>query len=206
MELTTYISFCIASFLMALMPGPDNIYVLTESLSKGARNGLWIAFGLNSGVVVHTLLAASGLSLILKESELAFQLLSYLGAAYLFYLAFQAAKEKIEVDLKSSNSTTSDSSLYLYRKGVLMNLLNPKVSLFFIAFLPQFINQSTESLILQALLLGLTFLVIGFITFGSIAIGTSQLRRIFLNQKFLKGMKWLKVIVLIVLAIFLLVP
>ena len=98
MELTTYISFCIASFLMALMPGPDNIYVLTESLAKGARNGLWIAFGLNSGVVVHTLLAASGLSLILKESELAFQLLSYLGAAYLFYLAFQATKEKIEVD------------------------------------------------------------------------------------------------------------
>lgn len=206
MALTTYISFCIASFLMALMPGPDNIYVLTESLSKGARNGLWIAFGLNSGVVVHTLLAASGLSLILKESELAFQLLSYSGAAYLFYLAFQAAKEKIEVDLKSSNTTNSDSSIYLYRKGVLMNLLNPKVSLFFIAFLPQFINQSAESLILQALLLGLTFLVIGFITFGSIAIGASQLRRFFLNQKFVMGMKWLKVIVLIVLGVFLLIP
>jgi threonine/homoserine/homoserine lactone efflux protein len=203
MELGVFLSFCLASFLMALSPGPDNIYVLTESLAKGARNGLWIAFGLNSGVVVHTLLAATGLSLILKQSELAFSVVSYLGAAYLLYLAYQASREELQFELETKSAEKSTAAFKLYRTGVLMNLLNPKVSLFFIAFLPQFLGKGSLPLFWQACILGVSFLVIGFVTFGSLALLADRLRTYFLNPKFIKGMKWMKVLVLLVLAGFL---
>ena len=205
MEIGVFLSFCLASFLMALSPGPDNIYVLTESLAKGARNGLWIAFGLNSGVVVHTLLAATGLSLILKQSELAFSVVSYLGAAYLLYLAYQASREDLSFETESGKAEKNTSALKLYRTGVFMNLLNPKVSLFFIAFLPQFLGKGSLPLFWQACILGLSFLVIGFATFGSLALLAHQLRSYFLNPRFVKGMKWMKVTVLLVLASFLFV-
>lgn len=203
MELGVFLSFCLASFLMALSPGPDNIYVLTESLAKGARNGLWIAFGLNSGVVVHTLLAATGLSLILKQSELAFSVVSYLGAAYLLYLAYQASREELQFELETKTVEKSTAAFKLYRTGVLMNLLNPKVSLFFIAFLPQFLGKGSLPWFWQACILGVSFLVIGFATFGSLALLADRLRTYFLNPKFIKGMKWMKVMVLLVLAGFL---
>lgn len=206
MELGVFLSFCLASFLMALSPGPDNIYVITESLAKGSRNGLWIAFGLNSGVVVHTLLAATGLSLIFQQSELAFSIVSYLGAAYLLYLAYQASREDLNFDLDTAQTEQKAPALKLYRTGVLMNLLNPKVSLFFIAFLPQFLDKGSLPLFWQACLLGLSFLVIGFATFGSFALLANQLRTYLLNPQFLKGMKWLKVAVLAILALFLLLP
>lgn len=206
MDYATYFSFCLASFLMALAPGPDNIYVLTESLAKGARNGLWIAFGLNSGVVVHTLLAATGLSLILKQSQFAFSIVSYLGAAYLLYLAYQASREKISVELQSIKNIESESAIKLYRTGVLMNLLNPKVSLFFIAFLPQFLSSTKTNLFIEAIVLGFSFLVIGFFTFGSIALLAERLRYFLVKPSFLKAMKWIKVIVLVVLSILLIIP
>lgn len=206
MELGVFLSFCLASFLMALSPGPDNIYVITESLAKGSRNGLWIAFGLNSGVVVHTLLAATGLSLIFQQSEMAFSIVSYLGAAYLLYLAYQASREDLNFDLDTAQTEQKAPALKLYRTGVLMNLLNPKVSLFFIAFLPQFLDKGSLPLFWQACLLGLSFLVIGFATFGSFALLANQLRTYLLNPQFLKGMKWLKVAVLAILALFLLLP
>ncbi|MEQ8909704.1 MAG: LysE family translocator [Vicingaceae bacterium] len=206
MEIGVYLSFCLASFLMALSPGPDNIYVLTESLAKGARNGLWIAFGLNSGVVVHTLAAASGLSLILKNSETAFGVVSYLGAAYLLYLAYQASGEELAVEVEQSEKGGKESALKLYRTGVFMNLLNPKVSLFFIAFLPQFLEPAEWGAFWQACLLGFSFLLIGFITFGGIALLAHRLRSLFLNPKFLKAMKWVKVSVLLLLVLFLLIP
>lgn len=204
METQLYLSFSLAAFLMALMPGPDNLYVVTESLAKGKRNGLWIAFGLNSGVLIHTLAVASGLSLALKKSEEVFLVITYLGVAYLLYLAYQASREK-PMNLEEASSSPKDKAIKLYRTGLLMNLLNPKVSLFFIAFLPQFVREGADwSVFNQFVLLGITFMLIGFITFASFAVLAHQLRALIKKPAFWKATKWIKVMVLLFMATLLL--
>lgn len=200
MEIQLYLSFALAAFLMALMPGPDNLYVVTESLAKGKRNGLWIAFGLNSGVLIHTMAVASGLSLALKKSEVSFTIITYFGVAYLLYLAYNASKEK-PMNLAEASSSKKDKAFKLYRTGLMMNLLNPKVALFFIAFLPQFVREDAHwSVFNQFVWLGITFLVVGFITFASMAILAHQLRRLIQKPIFWKATKWIKVAVLLFMA------
>lgn len=203
MELSVFLSFSLASFLIALMPGPDNIFVLTESIAKGAKNGILIAFGLNSGVLIHTLAAATGVSLILKQSELAFAIIQYAGAAYLLYLAFLAAKEKVEPFKTQVNS--SKGAIKLVRTGFIMNILNPKVSLFFIAFLPQFVQPERGNVSVQMITMGSAFMVIGFLTFSSFALLAHQLRKPLGSLKVLSVIKWTKVSVLVGLAVYLLV-
>lgn len=204
MELSLYLSFCLAAFLLALMPGPDNIFVLTESIAKGAKNGVLISLGLNSGVLVHTLAAATGLSLILKQSELAFTIVQYLGAAYLLFLAYKSSQEKVEAFEMNGSKLTGNWKLV--RTGFIMNVLNPKVSLFFIAFLPQFVRPEQSSVTFQMIIMGGSFMIIGFATFSCFALLAEQLRKPLSSLKFLKGVKWVKVIVLVSLAIFLLIP
>lgn len=188
---------------MALMPGPDNIFVLTESIAKGAKNGILIAFGLNSGVLIHTLAAATGVSLILKQSELAFAIIQYAGAVYLLYLAFLAAKEKVKPFKTQVNS--SKGAIKLVRTGFIMNILNPKVSLFFIAFLPQFVQPERGNVSVQMITMGSAFMVIGFLTFSSFALLAHQLRKPLGSLKVLSVIKWAKVSVLVGLAVYLLV-
>lgn len=185
---------------MALMPGPDNIFVLTESIAKGARNGILIALGLNSGVLVHTFAATTGVSLILKQSELAFSIIQYAGATYLLYLAYLSAKEKVEqFEVKENNEL---GAFKLFRTGFIMNLLNPKVSLFFIAFLPQFVRPESSSVIMQMIIMGIAFMVIGFITFSSFALLANQIRKPLNSLKALWLIKWAKVFVLFGLAVY----
>lgn len=203
MDLSLYLSFCLASFLLALMPGPDNIFVVTESLSKGAKNGVIVAAGLNSGVLIHTLAAATGVSLILKESELAFHLLLYAGVAYLLFLAYKTFLEKAQAPQEESKMTTT-KAWKLFRIGITMNLLNPKVSLFFIAFLPQFISINDFSPMMQMSVMGVSFMLIGFITFATFALLAHQLRKPFESDRFWRYVKWLKFSVLLLLAFFLL--
>ena len=204
MELGIYLSFCLAAFLLALMPGPDNIFVLTESVSKGAKNGILISLGLNTGVLIHTLAAATGVSLLLKQSETAFLIVQYAGAAYLLYLAYKTSKERVEAFQETESSVKS--AFKLIQTGFVMNVLNPKVSLFFIAFLPQFVSVENGNVMQQMTLLGITFMLIGFLTFSSFALLANQLRKPLSNLKSLRVIKWLKVIVLVVLAVFLLLP
>jgi len=200
MELNLVLSFLTASFLLALMPGPDNIFVLTESITKGKRNGIAISIGLCSGVIIHTLAAATGLSLIIQNSAIAFQIIKYLGAAYLLYLAFLTLKEK-----KSEiifNKEKSDFNFWkLVRQGFLMNVLNPKVSLFFIAFLPQFISTDGLNVTIQMMVLGVVFMMISLFTFVMISILSGQLSSFLNNDKFWKYTKYGKAIVLGVLGI-----
>lgn len=102
MEFELLLSFLTASILLSIMPGPDNIFVLTESITKGKKNGILIALGLSLGVLVHTLAAATGLSIIIQKSALAFSIIKYIGAIYLFYLAFMALKDKkVEMTLNT---------------------------------------------------------------------------------------------------------
>ena len=184
------------------MPGPDNLFVLTESITKGRRDGLAISCGLVSGVMIHTLAASTGLSFILQQSAIAFSVLKYMGAAYLFYLAYQSFKEgKHEISAERVFVTERKSFFQLMRKGFTMNLLNPKVSLFFIAFLPQFITKNGWDVTWQMIMLGVLFMIQGLFFFVLIVLLSSQLAVYVNSNKFWKITKWGKIGVLSFLAV-----
>jgi threonine/homoserine/homoserine lactone efflux protein len=202
MELGLILSFLGASVILSLMPGPDNIFVLTESLTKGQRNGIAISIGLSLGVLIHTIAAATGLSIIIQKSEIAFSVVKYFGATYLFYLAYQAMKEKkpvLNFDLASEEKNIHFS--LLIKKGFLMNILNPKVALFFIAFLPQFITENGINITIQMIILGLIFMVQALLVFGLISILSSKLTKYVNDPKFWKITKWSKISVLSILGL-----
>ena len=159
--------FIVASTLLALAPGPDNIFVLTQGITKGFKAAFITTLGFTSGVVVHTSAAAFGITIIFQTSELAFDIVKYIGAIYLIYLAYQAYKHRNEpLDLSGKKETSELRKLYI--KAFFMNVLNPKVSIFFLAFLPQFINPANGSVTMQMILLGIIFMIITVIVFGSI--------------------------------------
>jgi len=202
MELELILSFLGASIILSIMPGPDNIFVLTESLTKGWRNGLAISVGLGCGVLIHTIAAATGLSLIIQKSAIAFSIIKYFGAAYLFYLAYQAYKEKKPIlNLQANDYSKKVGFLPLIGKGFLMNVLNPKVSLFFIAFLPQFVSSTGLNITAQMIVLGLIFMLQAIIVFSAISILSSKLTKHVNNPSFWKITKWSKISVLAILGL-----
>ena len=202
MELGLILPFIGASIILSLMPGPDNIFVLTESLTKGQRNGIAISAGLSLGVLLHTIAAATGLSIIIQESAFAFSMLKYFGAVYLFYLAYNALIEKKPIINLNVASIEKDSqALLLIKKGFLMNILNPKVSLFFIAFLPQFTTVGGINITVQMIILGLIFMVQSFLVFSLISMLSSRLTKYINNPKFWKITKWSKISVLLILGL-----
>ncbi len=206
MALELIIAFLGASVLLALMPGPDNIFVLTESVSKGQRNGIGVAIGLGCGVLVHTTIATTGLAFVIQQSEMTFSMIKYLGAGYLFYLAYQSFLETTPtLDLRTDR-VQQVSFFSLVRKGFLMNVLNPKVSLFFIAFLPQFITDDGWNVTTQLLILGFIFMLQTMVVFSSIAVLAGQLTTYVNRPQFWLITKWSKVIILSVLGLMLLLP
>ena len=177
MDLMTYLSFVGAAILLVIAPGPDSLYILTKSLSAGARQGITLAWGLASGPVWHTFLVMVGVAAFIQHSPTAFKVLTYGGAAYLAYLsygAFRAKSEPIVIQTETANHT---KEWKLYRQGLLMNATNPKVLLFFLALLPQFIDQkATLSPSLQIGLMGLTFALLTGLIFSLYALCASRLR------------------------------
>lgn len=167
-ELTQLVYFVAASVALTLLPGPDIIFVLTQSISRGKLAGMATASGLCTGLLFHTSAAAMGVSAILYRSALAFSILKYAGAVYLLYLAFKALKEGEA--LISSNASEERNISLLYRRGIFMNLLNPKVSLFFLAFLPQFVNLEAGNVPSQMIFLGIVFLVQALIVFFLVSV------------------------------------
>ena len=158
MEIGTFFYFLTASILLTLAPGPDILYLLTKSLSSGAKCGITLAAGLVSGIIFHTLLVMLGVAAVIQTSPTAQIILKIFGAGYLLFLsfnAFKAARRGAEISLQKNDAQTK--FFELYRRGVLMNVLNPKVLLFFLAFLPQFINLKSDSASLQIIFLGVTF-------------------------------------------------
>ena len=168
LELQTIVMFVTASTLLALAPGPDILFVLTQSMSKGSRSGIVIALGLCSGLIFHTTAVALGVAVIFQTSALAFSLLKFVGAAYLLYLAFMAFKDASKSKLESSKSRLSLVSLY--KRGILMNITNPKVSIFFLAFLPQFTNPEVGNVTGQIFTLGALFMLCAFVVFTLISL------------------------------------
>jgi threonine/homoserine/homoserine lactone efflux protein len=161
------LSFFGIAVLLALAPGPDNLFVLMQSALWGPRSGLFVVLGLCTGLIGHTLAVAVGLAALFAASATAFTVLKLVGAAYLLYLAWGA--------IRAHGHSTEHvkpprrPGLILYRRGIIMNLTNPKVSLFFLAFLPQFTSPERGSVALQTLSLGLLFMLATLIVFGGIA-------------------------------------
>lgn len=164
-------SFLIAAILLTLTPGPDIIFVATKSLSQGARAGISVAAGLCTGVFFHTALAAFGVSIILRQSPFAFNALKVAGTLYLLWLAFQAFRHRNEGVGNAAGSTGGSRSRFseLYRTGILMNVLNPKVALFFLALLPQFVPEDAERPWLNMLVLGAVFSLQAFVIFSLVS-------------------------------------
>lgn len=160
--------FLLASVLLALTPGPDNLFVLTQSALSGARAGLVVTFGLCSGLIVHTTAVALGVAVIFQTSAIAFTALKVAGAAYLLYLAWQAFRAGASTVQSDKGATIPLGRLYL--RGIIMNVTNPKVSIFFLAFLPQFADPERGSLVLQILLLGAVFAGSTILVFGAVAL------------------------------------
>ena len=181
METSTFFYFLFTSILLTLAPGPDILYLLAKSLADGAKSGIVLACGLVSGIFFHTMLVMLGVAALIQSSPTTLTFLKYFGAAYLLYLAFGALKSSGE--MKLGNAGVKVSYKALYRRGVLMNVLNPKVLLFFLAFLPQFVNVSDTSASLQIALLGLTFAIQGLIIFSLVAICAGRLREVILKNK-----------------------
>lgn len=166
LSLETVIAFVLASVILSLVPGPDNIYVMTNSALKGWRVGFYTTLGLCTGLIGHTFLVAIGVSVIFQTSALAFNGLKIVGACYLIYLGWLSLQSK-ELNISGTGKDNSNRSYYI--TGVIMNLTNPKVALFFLVFLPQFVNISNDSVTIQVLLLGLLFILSALCVFSSIA-------------------------------------
>ena len=167
MTLSTLLYFLGASVALTLAPGPDNTYVVAQGISRGRRAAFVSAMGMCAGVSVHTTAAALGISAALYSSALAFDLLKYAGALYLLYLAVKAVTERGG----TSAQPVADSldCRALFRRGFIMNVVNPKVALFFLAFLPQFVARDTKSIATEMFLLGLVFMLEAVVVLGAIA-------------------------------------
>ena len=158
-----YAGFILVALLLCLTPGSDTIYILTRSAAQGRKAGIVSVLGIMTGCLVHTISAALGLSLILASSAQLFLLVKYLGAGYLIYLGIKMFMEKSPV-FESQNVSFERSDLFkIYRQGVLTNVLNPKVALFFLSFLPQFIQPENVYGPLPFLILGATFMATGLL-------------------------------------------
>ena len=146
--------FIAAAVALGFAPGPDNIFVLTQSALYGRKAGIVVTLGLCTGLLVHTAAVAFGVAVLFQTSELAFTALKLIGAAYLLYLAwgaFRAGKSNLETGETEAKGVRLT---HLYLRGIIMNITNPKVAIFFLAFLPQFADPSRGSLTLQLLLVG----------------------------------------------------
>jgi threonine/homoserine/homoserine lactone efflux protein len=157
-----YVVFLSAGILLNLAPGPDTFYILARSGAEGRAVGVASALGIAGGSIVHTVAAAFGLSVLLATSAIAFDVVRYAGAAYLVYLGVRMLAQRVSVSAPEAN-TRGRRARAAFRQGMLTNVLNPKVALFFLAFLPQFIVTGAAHAKLGFLVLGLSFVGTGLV-------------------------------------------
>jgi len=176
----TALAFFAASVLLALVPGPDNVFVLLHAAVHGARAGLLVVLGLCSGLLFHTAAVALGLAALLAASSAALTALKALGAAYLLWLAWLSWRAP--AGLGTGKSMPALGARQTYLRGVLMNISNPKVALFFLAFLPQFVQPAGGPVALQILQLGGVFMLATLLTFGAIALLAGRFGQLLQNS------------------------
>jgi threonine/homoserine/homoserine lactone efflux protein len=193
----------LATAALAISPGPDNIYVLTQGVTNGKKHGLATVAGLMAGCLIHTTLLAFGVSALIKESETLFFAIKLFGAAYLAFLAYRVFKSDTAISL-SKKDVAKKSLAKLFKEGFIMNVLNPKVTIFFLAFFPGFLFSDSISTLLQFYVLGFLFIIVSTIVFGSIAVLSGAISN-YLTKSSTIGifLKWLQIVVFIAIAVYL---
>lgn len=175
MPLHTLIAFVSASLLLAISPGPDNLFVLTQSAARGWKVGVATTFGLCTGLIAHTAAVAFGVAILIRESALAFTALKLAGAAYLLWLAWGAWRAG---PTQIGATGVQPPSLWrMYLRGIAMNVGNPKVAIFFLAFLPQFVSPDAGSAVGQIFILGALFGLSALAVFCGVALAAGAISR-----------------------------
>jgi threonine/homoserine/homoserine lactone efflux protein len=182
-----YWLFVLSGILLNLTPGQDTFFILGNSLGAGRRAGIAAALGIAAGSIVHTLAAALGLSAILATSATAFTVVKLLGAAYLIYIGVRAlaSRSLVPTNVEASGAVAARIA---FRRGIVTNLLNPKVALFFLAFLPQFIDPASERKVEAFLLLGATFITTGLTWCLVLAVAAARCREFLLRRPSVGGL------------------
>ena len=199
------VAFFGVAVLLALSPGPDNLFVLMQSVQRGWRVGIAVVVGLCLGVVVHTMAVALGLAAVFAASSIAFTVLKWCGAAYLAYLAWGAWRAPVSVGKPGDSASTESAISYeisskelltMVRRGVVMNLTNPKVLIFFLAFLPQFADPAIGPVGPQIFVFGAVFILAAFLVFGAIALFSGAFGNLLLRSP--RAQFWLNKITAVV--------
>ena len=199
------VSFILSVGVLAISPGPDNLFVLTQSVTYGRRYGLATIAGLMTGCIIHTSLVAFGVSIIIQQHPKIFISIRVVGAIYLVFLAYKVLKSQgaIAVDNKKIPKKTL---VQLFRVGFLMNVLNPKVTLFFLALFPGFLFSDELSKVVQFYILGGLFILTSMVVFSTVAfLGGAISEKIKNNKEVEIWLKWLQILAFIGIAIFILV-
>ena len=188
--------FLISSLALTLMPGPDILFVINQSLDK-RKNGIITSLGLCTGLIFHTMFLAFGLSALIESNKSVIIFLKYFGTIYLFYLAY------LEIKSENKVNTSLDSKLFL--RGLYMNLINPKVLIFFIAYFPNFLFSDTIKISNQFLLLGFVFIFQALLVFISVSLISNKLiKYIGVDAKNI-SLKYFKSLILIIIALLILI-
>ena len=199
------ISFVLAVSLLAISPGPDNIFVLMQSVVHGKKYGISTIVGLMSGCLVHTTFVAFGVSTIIKENNTIFLVIKLLGAIYLCFLSYSVFKSDATITMTTQN-IQKKTPFQLFKMGFMMNVLNPKVTIFFLALFPGFLFSNELSTVVQFYVLGGVFILVSFVIFSTIALlGGSISERIQQNKQIEVWLKWMQIIVFIGIALFILI-
>ena len=198
-----FLTFIITATFFIMTPGIDTIFVLNKSISQGAKSGIYSTLGVNSGILVHTIFAALGLSIIIAKSVLAFSIIKYAGAAYLIYLGVsKLLTKKHTFGNVQKELIIKDSNLKNYYSGVLTNVLNPKVALFFMAFFPQFIKPEALDNPMPFVFLGTSYAFIGLLWFLILSLFASVFsEKLMSNHLFSKWMDKVSGIVFILMGL-----
>ena len=199
------ISFVLAVSFLAISPGPDNIFVLMQSVVYGKKYGISTTAGLMSGCLVHTTFVAFGVSTIIKENNTIFLVIKLLGAIYLCFLSYRVIKSDATITMTTQN-IQKKTPFQLFKMGFMMNVLNPKVTIFFLALFPGFLFSNELSTVVQFYVLGGVFILVSFIIFSTIALlGGSISERIQQSKQIGVWLKWIQIIVFIGIALFILI-
>jgi threonine/homoserine/homoserine lactone efflux protein len=199
------IPFLTASAVLTISPGPDIIYVMVQGMANGKKHGFVTALGLATGIIIHTSLVAFGVSAIIKNSDTLFFIIKLFGAIYLLYLAWQVFKSDPEIAY-SAEGIKEKSLFSLFKQGFIMNVLNPKVTIFFLAFFPGFLWEPDGNTVIQFYILGAFFMLLTILIFGSVALLAGKISNYLKKHKH-SGivLKWLQIVVFVGIASFILI-
>lgn len=174
-----YEFYLLATMLFIMTPGMDTLFVLNSSIGESRKAGIYAALGVNAGILVHTFFAAFGLTVLLAKSAMAFMIIKYLGAAYLIFIGIKALVQKHQkIDIQGYEM----NELQSFNRGLITNVLNPKVALFFLSFFPQFVNHNTIGSALPFLILGFTYVTLGIMWYISLVLFVSMFSQKLKNQ------------------------